>query len=36
MTPTLYFAVDDIEETPKTLAWSKLGRKHLWDEDEDA
>jgi len=35
-TPTLYFAVDDIEETAEDLAWSRLGRRHCWDEDEDA
>lgn len=35
-TRDLYFNTEDIEEIAEDIAWSKLGRKHLWDEDEDA
>jgi len=35
-TRDLYFDTEDIEEIAEDIAWSKLGRRHLWDEDEDA
>jgi hypothetical protein len=35
-TRDLYFNTEDIEEIAEDIAWSKLGRRHLWDEDEDA
>jgi hypothetical protein len=34
--PEVYFAADDIEEIAEDMAWSRIGRKHLWDEDEDS
>jgi hypothetical protein len=33
MTHNLYFNTEDIEEIAEDMAWSKLGRKRLWDED---
>lgn len=35
-TTTLYFASDDIEELAEDLAWSRMGRRRMWDGDEDA
>lgn len=35
-TRDLYFDTEDIEEIAEDMAWSNLGRRHLWDEDEDA
>jgi len=35
-TRDLYFNTEDIEEIAEDIAWSKLGRRRLWDENEDA
>ncbi|BCW94627.1 MAG: hypothetical protein WHS44_11260 [Fimbriimonadales bacterium] len=34
--PDLYFAAEDIEELAEDLAWSRMGRRRMWDDDEDA